>query len=101
MDAKVIREDLKEIKYYYSRKDFFNESIPVVGASSVLKKVEMYNEAICMAPPRLYDLYVSIYFNNETQDSMARKLGYSVEYMSVLHTQLVNYFMQNLKVEEK
>ena len=57
----TIREDLRDIKYYCARKKMFEEASARVGQSSVLEKVETYNKCICEAPPRLYDIYVSLY----------------------------------------
>jgi DNA-dependent RNA polymerase auxiliary subunit epsilon len=67
----------------------------------MLEKIENYNAAICSAPPRLYDLYVSLYLDNQTQDSLSEKLGYTIEYISRLNTKLVKYLQKNLKEKEE
>lgn len=41
-----IRSDLKEIRYYYSRKAMFDECKNVVIGSSITEKVRRYNEAV-------------------------------------------------------
>ena len=41
-----IRSDLKEIRYYYSRKAMFDECKNIVIGSSIMEKVRRYNEAI-------------------------------------------------------
>lgn len=56
-----IRSDLKEIRYYYSRKAMFDECKNVVIGSSITEKVRRYNEAVKSAPPQLYDLYMMLY----------------------------------------
>lgn len=101
MTAKNIRDDLRDIRYFYSRKELFDKSAMAVGTSIIFEKVEKYNKAICSAPPRLYDIYVSIYLNNNTQESLADKLGYTNEYISMLHTQLINFFKKNLEEKEE
>lgn len=93
MELSVIKEDLKDIRYYYSRKELFEKaSTYSVGKNNILDKIEKYNDVICSAPPRLYDLYISLYLQNHTQESLSEKLGYTFEYISRLNTQLVNFF---------
>ena len=41
----------------------------------ILQKIDTYNKAIRTAPPRLYDLYVSLYLENNTQESLSETLG--------------------------
>ena len=101
MNAKNIRDDLRDIRYFYSRKDLFEKSAKAVGTNAIFEKVEKYNKAICTASPRLYDIYVSIYLENNTQESLADKLGYTNEYISMLHTQLINFFKKNLIEKEE
>lgn len=96
----TIREELKDIRYYCSRKDIFEKATFVVGKNAILEKIAKYNEAICNAPPRLYDIYVSLYLQNNTQESLSERLGYTFEYISKLNTKLVKFFQKNLKNEE-
>lgn len=101
MEIAKIREDLKDIRYYYSRKAMFEKASASVGENSILKKIDNYNTLIRLAPPRLYDLYVSLYLENNTQESLSDKLGYSVEYISKLNSQLIKFFKTNIDKEEK
>ena len=55
-----IRSDLKEIRYYYSRKAMFDECKNIVIGSSIMEKVRRYNQAGKTAPPRLYDMYIML-----------------------------------------
>lgn len=96
-----IREDLKNIRYYYSRKDIFDKATSAVGKNSILEKIALYNEAICLASPRLYDLYVSLYLQNNTQESLSDKLGYSIEHVSRLNSQLIRFLQKKLSEKEK
>lgn len=43
----MIREDLKNIRYYYSRQKEMTNSARIVGESTILKTIEVYNAAIC------------------------------------------------------
>ena len=56
-----IREDLREVRYYYTRKELFDETFKSISTNVILEKVYRYNEAIRSAPVRLYDLYVCLY----------------------------------------
>lgn len=95
-----IKEDLNEIKYYYSRKEFFDKASTNIGINKILEKVALYNEIICLAKPRLYDIYVSLYLQNETQSSLSDKLCYSREYIYKLNKQLVKFFHEQISKKE-
>lgn len=47
-----------------------------------------------LAPPRLYDLYVSLYLQNNTQESLSDKLGYTFETISRLHSKLLRFLKE-------
>lgn len=99
METAKIREDLKDIRYYFSRKEAFEKVSASVGENNIAIKLEKYNKAVRLAPPRLYDIYVSLYLDNNTQESLSDKLGYSVEYISKLNGQLVRFFQKTIKEE--
>lgn len=91
--AKEIRSDLKDIRYYYSRKSMFDEARKYTGdTAKILKKVDIYNKAITEAPARLFDLYYSLYVQNHTQESFGELLGYSQQYIQRLNDGLVRFF---------
>lgn len=96
-----IRNDLKDIRYYFSRKEVFDKALDSVGKSVIIEKIDKYNEAIKTAPPRLYDLYVSLYLNNNTQESLADKLGYTLEHISRLNSGLVKFLQKTFKSNEE
>jgi hypothetical protein len=91
-----IREDLKEIRYYYSRKELFDSAFKQVASNAVLEKVRKYNAAVNIAPPRLYDLYISLYIKNFTQESLAADLGYTTEYIQTRNKKLLLFLQSNL-----
>ena len=88
----AIREELKEIRYYMSRKSAFEKVTSSVGKNIIEQRIAIYNEFVCDAPPRLYDLYISLYLDNNSQESLAEKLGYSIETICRLNTKLINFF---------
>ena len=91
-----IRDDLREIRYYMSRKKVFDKSATCVGKNTIEQRIELYNGIICKASPRLYDLYVSLYLENHTQESLSEVLGYSVVHIGRLNGQLLKFLQTNL-----
>ena len=96
-----VRKDLQDIRYYYSRKEVFDKAENSVGKTMMLETIECYNNAICMAPPKLYDVYVSLYLHNNTQESLSEKLGYTFEYISRLNTKLISFFQKHVVKKEE
>lgn len=99
MTLNEIREELSQIKYYYSRKKEFDNASEEIGAYCITSKLSKYNNAIRYANPRLYELYVNLYVENHTIDSFANKLGYTYDYIQKLNTKLVKYFQQTFDLE--
>lgn len=91
-----IREDLKEIRCYYSLIAEFEKCAKTVKPVEVLKTVERYNEVMQNAPARLYILYVSLYIQNNTQTALAEEWGFSREYVKDTHNRLVDYLHKAL-----
>ena len=58
---KEIKNDLKDIKFYYENYEVFCNAADLVGANKVVKTAEKYNKAMTNAPPRLYKLYLYLY----------------------------------------
>lgn len=90
----AIREDLKNIRYYYARRDEMAQKAKILGECTVSKTAEEYNEVVCQAPPKLYELYYCMYVENNTQESAADKYGYAREHITRLNRQLL-IFIQN------
>ena len=91
-----IREDLREVRYYYSMQDLFDSAAKTIKPIAILEKVSKYNEAIKNAPARLYILYVSLYVNNSTQTALADDWGYTREYIRELNQALVEYLQKTI-----
>lgn len=88
---KEIKNDLKDIKFYYENYEVFCNATDLVGANKVVKTAEKYNEAMTYAPPRLYKLYLYLYCRRSSLKSVAYDLNYSVIYIEKLNKQLLNY----------
>ena len=95
-----IREDLRAIRFYYEKKSDLERGAKHIGESAVVQLVEKYNAAVRNAPLRLYDLYVCLYVNNNTQAVVAEDKECSTEYIRRLHKQLCEYLQQAVGKEE-
>ena len=91
-----VREDLREIRYYYSMQKLFDSAANTVKPVAILNKVERYNAAIKTAPAKLYILYVSLYVNNNSQSALADDWGYTREYIKEMNQKLVEYLQKTL-----
>ena len=75
-----IRSDLKEIRYYYSRKAMFDECKNIVIGSSIMEKVRRYNEAV----------------KGYTQEGTAAELNYTPVYIQMLNKKLLLFLQKNI-----
>ena len=94
-----IREDLKEIRYYYSRKELFDTHSGCIVPNAILEKAHRYNEAVRTAPPRLYDIYVRLYIKNYTQEGLGDELGYTLQHINSLNKKLLLFLQSKLANE--
>lgn len=46
LSLEKIRADLKEVRYYYERKEMFDSAIGGIGLNAVLEKVKRYKQAV-------------------------------------------------------
>lgn len=92
MTTEQIRRELQDIRYYYSHKAMFDRASDCVAKSTAVGLAEKYNAAIGSVPPRLYDLYISLYIWNNTQALLAEKWGYSEGHVRNLNRQLYAFF---------
>ena len=100
MTLNEIREDLRNIRYYYSRKEFL-EANADLAESKIKEKIEKYNRAIRNAPPKLLDIYLNLYTKGYTQEATAAILGYSPQYINLLNNNLLIYLCGALNNSEK
>ena len=95
-DLEKVREDLKDIRYYYAHKQVFERASAEHIVNNVIRKAERYNRAMEQAPPILFDLYVSLYIQNNTQAAFAYDRDYSVNYIKDLNNSLCDYIRRAL-----
>ncbi len=91
-----IREELKDIRYYYAKQKQFDGAAKTAFQNVIVVKVRQYNEVMIYAPVRLYDLYISLYVNNNTQEVVAEDWGCSTDYIKQLNKRLCNYLYDEL-----
>ncbi len=92
-----VKEDLREIRYYYAKQKELDGASRTVGASSITEKIERYHTAVRKAPVRLYDLYIALYVHNNTQLAVALDWDYSADYIRKLNNQLCQFLSKELE----
>lgn len=96
LSLEIIREDLRNIRYYFSRKEKLNKHFEIVGENEITNTIAKYNAAICKAPPKLYELYVYLYVEGNTQESAAEEFGYSTDYLQRMNKQLLKFLQAHM-----
>lgn len=91
MTIKEIKNDLKEIRYYYAMVESLKLGSKLIPPQHITEKVERYNEIIKKAPVQFYALYVALYVSNNTQTDLAEKWRVGKDYIKKLNTKLCNY----------
>ena len=95
-----VKSDLREIRYYYSRKEQLDDASHSIGPLPIKRILENYNCAIRKAPLRLYDLYACLYIRGQTQEAIALDLGYTPQYIRKLISPLPSYFKMKFNETE-
>ncbi len=95
----VIRKELEDIRYYYARRDAFDKAFDSVGKNEILETVNRYNQAICAASPKLFEIYVALYIECCTYEAAAEDLGFSVSYIYKTNKRIVDFFYTALNKE--
>lgn len=91
MTKEEIRNDLKDIRYYYSMERLF-----LSGENVVQVKVNHYNAVMRKAPAKLYAVYFGLYVNNNSQAALAEDWGCTERYVRRLSDKLYGYLERNL-----
>ena len=96
MTIEQVRKDLKEIRYYYSKKNELDYALDTVENSAIQSLLEKYNKVMRLAGIRLYSVYVSLYIQNQTQSSMAASENLCPGYVKQLNRNLIKFLAENL-----
>lgn len=96
LPMRQIREDLKEIRHYYTMKKTFDMLDDTLRPVALLNKVQRYNSAMQNAPAKIYIIYAILYLQNTTQAVLADEWGYSREYIKLLNQKLCEYLQKTV-----
>ena len=89
---KSVKNDLKDIRYFFSHQQVFNDPRMCVS-EQLQEKIRKFNIAVSLAPPRLYVVYVELYLNNNTQKELALDWGFTENYICKLNSRLCEYLV--------
>ena len=95
--AEQVREDLKNIRYYYAHKESMESSFKITRETSVVNLAAKYNGIVREAPIKLYDLYANLYLRNITQEALSIVMNYTPQYIRLLNKELVDFFQKQLE----
>ena len=96
-----IRADLRDIRYYFSRKESFEKLSGLNIRCEIEEKIKHYNNLMATANPNLIDLYVNLYLRENTQESVSYDMGYSQTYIYKLNRKLLEFLYEKQKEIEK
>ena len=96
-----IRKDLKEIRYYSMYQKDINQALLICPRHEVVEKIKYYNRVIEFAPLQLYHIYFKLYIEGHTQESLAKYLQVTPEYVYKLHMRLLHFFNAIFSFENK
>lgn len=100
-DLNTIRNELDDIKYYYSRKSALDKALETLKEKSkIMYLVEQYNDIMTKASPKLFDIYYSLYIKNHTQESFSEELGYSDDFVYRTHKQLLSFLQKEFNKDK-
>lgn len=96
MTVEQVRKDLREIRYYYSRKEELDHAFTTIENSTIQNLLEKYNKVMKLAGIRLYSIYVNLYIHNMTQSGMAHAENLSLQYVKEMNRELIHFLVDNL-----
>lgn len=99
MTIEEIRNDLKDIRYYYAMTDNLKSVTKIIPPVAVEQKVQKYSRAMQNAPIKLYILYVSLYVINNSQITIADDWGYTSDYIKKLNNKLCEFLKDEFDKE--
>lgn len=100
IDKKEVRRNLRSIKYYFARKASLDTAFKDIVENDIVSLTDRYNNILKKAPTILFDIYVSLYLKNYTQETLADKTCYSRSYIYKLNTQLIDFITNELNKGE-
>lgn len=91
-----IRNDLKDIRYYYGMKEMFDKSAYTIKPLAIIEKVNRYNRAMENAPARMLALYLALYVYNNSQVVVADDWQLTKEHIRNQNRKLLEFLQKSL-----
>lgn len=91
-----IRNDLKDIRYYYGMKEMFDKSADTIKPLAIIEKVNRYNRAMENAPARMLALYLALYVYNNSQVVVADDWQLTKEHIRNQNRKLLEFLQKSL-----
>lgn len=101
MTTKEITQDLREIKYFYSRQSSLDISSKSFDHVNGIDKVRKYKAIIETAPLQLLDTYVLIYIEGLSADEAAEEVGVSYQTINRRVNQVKKFLAEKLVNNDK
>ncbi|MBE5762999.1 MAG: hypothetical protein E7338_02110 [Clostridiales bacterium] len=99
MNMTTMKDELKSVKYYYTKKEHFDKMENIIDVSSIKLLVDKYNKAIVGADPQLLDLYHALYVEGHSQVELALEWNFSFDYIKQLTRKLNKYLLDKINKE--
>lgn len=96
MTIKEIRNELRQVRYYYSNKKEMDRVLNIVENKTIGELIGKYSNAISHAEPKLYFVYCYLYVEGHTQVDLSDKWGYTPEYVYRLNDKLLRFLQKQL-----
>ena len=99
MTMATMKEELKQVRYYYANRDHFDKMEKEIDLSPIKSIVKKYNSAMVGADPRLLDVYHGLYIEGYSQLKLAIEWNFTPEYIRMMNRQLNAYLIKKLNQE--
>ncbi|MBQ8145500.1 MAG: hypothetical protein IJZ04_05310 [Clostridia bacterium] len=93
MTIDQVREELKDVKQYYSRKGFFDRAKMDDFVQRIKTNAEKYDRLVLEAPTTYFNVYDLIYRKGKSQFQASIELSYAKRTVERLHSELVGFFV--------
>ena len=100
IDAKIIRNELNEIRYFNLKKKEFAPLMDANIQPVIAGTAEKYNRAISKAPIQLFHIYIGLYVKGYTQLALSSDIGLTEHHVQKLNKKIVRFLQENLEKEE-
>lgn len=95
MTTKQVKEELREIRYYYTMKHVFDRCTKDIYPKKIMRMVEKYKLAMEeISFSKYYIIFMELYVNNTTQTDLANAWGVTRDYINSLNNELYLYLIE-------